>query len=72
MDSEQAAEILLGGGFRHLPAVAASGLVGIVSLRDLLSVRVRRGSHGRHPEGVSIRVAGTPAAQPNAGTDRVV
>src|ERR687898_1057797 len=41
-DSEQAAEIMLGSGFRHLPVVEGNALVGIVSLRDLLSVRVRR------------------------------
>jgi CBS domain-containing protein len=42
VDSERAAEIMLGGGFRHLPVVAGTALVGIVSLRDLLSLRVRR------------------------------
>jgi CBS domain-containing protein len=41
-DSEPAAEIMLGSGFRHLPVVEGNALVGIVSLRDLLSVRVRR------------------------------
>jgi CBS domain-containing protein len=42
LDSEQAAELMLGGGFRHLPVVEGNTLVGIVSLRDLLSVRIRR------------------------------
>jgi CBS domain-containing protein len=42
VDSERAAEIMLGGGFRHLPVVEDNTLVGIVSLRDLLSTRVRR------------------------------
>ena len=41
-DSEQAAEIMLSHGFRHLPIVEGTRLVGIVSLRDLLSVRVHR------------------------------
>jgi len=41
-DSEQAAELMLGGGFRHLPVVEGNALVGIVSLRDLLSARIRR------------------------------
>jgi CBS domain-containing protein len=41
-DSEQAAEIMLSHGFRHLPIVEGTTLVGIVSLRDLLSVRVHR------------------------------
>jgi CBS domain-containing protein len=42
VDAERAAEIMLGGGFRHLPVVDDNTLVGIVSLRDLLSTRVRR------------------------------
>jgi CBS domain-containing protein len=42
LDSERAAEVMLGRGFRHLPVVEENALVGIVSLRDLLSVRVRR------------------------------
>jgi CBS domain-containing protein len=42
VDSERAAEIMLGNGFRHLPVVEGNALVGIVSLRDLLSARVRR------------------------------
>lgn len=41
-DSERAAEIMLSRGFRHLPIVDGTTLVGIVSLRDLVSVRVRR------------------------------
>ncbi|HLM63324.1 MAG TPA: CBS domain-containing protein [Acidimicrobiales bacterium] len=42
VDSDRAAEIMLGRGFRHLPVVEGNAVVGIVSLRDLLSVRVRR------------------------------
>ncbi len=42
VDSDRAAEIMLGGGFRHLPVVEDNTVVGIVSLRDLLSTRVRR------------------------------
>jgi CBS domain-containing protein len=42
VDSQRAAEIMLGRGFRHLPVVEDDKLVGIVSLRDLLSTRVRR------------------------------
>jgi CBS domain-containing protein len=42
LDAERAAELMLGGGFRHLPVVEGNALVGIVSLRDLLSVRIRR------------------------------
>jgi CBS domain-containing protein len=42
VDSEQAAELMLAGGFRHLPVIEGNTLVGIVSLRDLLSSRIRR------------------------------
>ena len=42
VDSDHAAEIMLGRGFRHLPVVDGNTLVGVVSLRDLLSARVRR------------------------------
>jgi CBS domain-containing protein len=41
-DSERAAEIMLSHGFRHLPIVEGTTLVGMVSLRDLLSVGVHR------------------------------
>jgi CBS domain-containing protein len=42
-DSEDAAVTMLAGGFRHLPVVDdTGGLVGIVSLRDLLGARVRQ------------------------------
>jgi CBS domain-containing protein len=44
LDAEQAAEIMLSGGFRHLPVVEGSNLVGIVSLRDVLSTRIRQQS----------------------------
>jgi len=42
VDSEDACETMLAGGFRHLPVVDGTRLVGIVSLRDLLSARIRR------------------------------
>lgn len=41
-DSEEAAQTMLSGGFRHLPVEEGAELVGIVSLRDVLSVRIRR------------------------------
>jgi CBS domain-containing protein len=44
VDSQRAAEVMLGRGFRHLPVVEENALIGIVSLRDLLSLRVSR--HG--------------------------
>jgi CBS domain-containing protein len=42
LDSEDAAELMLRHGFRHLPVLEGSAVVGIVSLRDLLSTRIRR------------------------------
>lgn len=42
LDSDEAAEIMLAQGFRHLPVVADEHLVGIVSLRDLLGTRLHR------------------------------
>lgn len=41
-DSEDAAQTMLSGGFRHLPVEEGAELVGIVSLRDVLSARIRR------------------------------
>jgi CBS domain-containing protein len=40
--TEEAAEMMLSGGFRHLPVVDSTGLLGIVSLRDVLSARIGR------------------------------
>ena len=42
IDTEEAAEMMLSGGFRHLPVVDGTGLVGMVSLRDVLSARIGR------------------------------
>ena len=42
LDSEDAAELMLRHGFRHLPVLEGAHVVGIVSLRDLLSARIRR------------------------------
>lgn len=42
IDTEEAAEMMLSGGFRHLPVVDKTGLLGIVSLRDVLSARIGR------------------------------
>jgi CBS domain-containing protein len=45
VDSEAAAQMMLSGGFRHLPVLVDNTVVGIVSLRDLLSSRIRRTAH---------------------------
>jgi CBS domain-containing protein len=41
-DSEEAAGIMLANGFRHLPVTEGNNIVGVVSLRDVLSARIRR------------------------------
>lgn len=43
-DTEDALVTMLDSGFRHLPVMDGADLVGIVSLRDLLSARVGAGS----------------------------
>lgn len=43
-EAEEAAEIMMSQGFRHLPVVRGSDLVGIASLRDILRTRIRRRS----------------------------
>jgi CBS domain-containing protein len=40
---EQAAQIMLLNGFRHLPVVDGRSVCGIVTLRDLFAARIRRG-----------------------------
>jgi CBS domain-containing protein len=40
--SEEAAQIMLLNGFRHLPVVDGRSVCGIVSLRDLFAARIRR------------------------------
>ncbi len=42
MDADDAAETMMGQGFRHLPVVEGRTLMGMVSLRDILRVRIRR------------------------------
>jgi len=44
---EDAAQIMLLNGFRHLPVVEGRAVCGVVSLRDLFSVRIRRPVAGR-------------------------
>ena len=42
MEAEEAAELMMANGFRHLPVLEGQTLVGIVSLRDVLRTRIRR------------------------------
>lgn len=42
MDTGEATEIMMSQGFRHLPVVEGKTVAGIVSLRDILKIRVRR------------------------------
>ena len=41
-DAEEAAQIMLLSGFRHLPVVDGRDVCGIVTLRDLFAARIRR------------------------------
>jgi CBS domain-containing protein len=41
-DTDEATEIMMSRGFRHLPVVEGKALIGIVSLRDILRTRIRR------------------------------
>lgn len=41
-DADDAAEMMLSRGFRHLPVLQGGALAGIVSLRDILSIRTLR------------------------------
>lgn len=46
---EEAAQIMLRNGFRHLPVMEGRHVCGVVSLRDLFSARIRRPA--RQPSG---------------------
>jgi CBS domain-containing protein len=41
-DADDAAEMMLSHGFRHLPVIEGSTIAGIVSLRDIFSIRIAR------------------------------
>jgi CBS domain-containing protein len=40
--ADEAAEVMLRGGFRHLPILDGRRVCGVVSLRDLFAARIRR------------------------------
>jgi CBS domain-containing protein len=44
--AQEAAQIMLLNGFRHLPVVDGRAVCGVVSLRDLFSARIRRRAPG--------------------------
>jgi CBS domain-containing protein len=44
-NADDAAETMMAQGFRHLPVVDGKTVLGIVSLRDILRVRIRRPQH---------------------------
>lgn len=44
MASDEALDVMLNHGFRHLPVVEGRELMGIVSIRDIVASRIRRRS----------------------------
>jgi len=44
--TEEAAALMVHGGFRHLPVIAEGAVVGIVSLRDLMRFELASGAAG--------------------------
>lgn len=40
--TEEAAQMMLQGGFRHLPVVEGGEVKGVVSIRDLFAARIKR------------------------------
>lgn len=42
MGVDEATEVMMSQGFRHLPIVEGKSMIGIVSLRDILRVSIRR------------------------------
>ena len=50
MSAEEAAQIMLLNGFRHLPVVDGRAVCGVVSIRDLFAAKIRRPAQGRGAE----------------------
>ena len=46
---EDAAQMMLVNGFRHLPIMEGRTVRGVISLRDLAAARISRPAHPRHP-----------------------
>jgi CBS domain-containing protein len=46
MPAEEAAQIMLLNGFRHLPVVDGRAVCGVVSIRDLFAAKIRRPATG--------------------------
>jgi CBS domain-containing protein len=46
MDADEAIETMMSHGFRHLPVLEAGRVAGIVSLRDIVRMRIGRGRTG--------------------------
>jgi CBS domain-containing protein len=42
VDVDDAIELMMSNGFRHLPVIEGGRVVGIVSLRDIVRTRIRR------------------------------
>jgi CBS domain-containing protein len=47
MSAEEAAQIMLLNGFRHLPVVDGRVVCGVVSIRDLFAAKIRRPARPR-------------------------
>jgi CBS domain-containing protein len=46
MPAEEAAQIMLLNGFRHLPVLSGREVCGVVSIRDLFAAKIRRRAPG--------------------------
>jgi CBS domain-containing protein len=46
MSAEEAAQIMLLNGFRHLPVLDGRAVCGVVSIRDLFAAKIRRPAAG--------------------------